>query len=364
MSALEDSGALDHIARWLVGRAPEAKQLPVVVFVGFGIASAFLVNDALVVIGVPVLLAVSRRLSIAARPLLLTLAFSVTVGSVLTPFGNPQNLLVALDSGLTAPVTVFLRYLLVPTAANLAIGALYLRWRFAPELRPAAGASPAPEARLALLPEGGWPERLARHPVLVIFPGTLTVLLTLDITATATGGPQVPIWATAAAGACLLLLVTPNRGPVVRKVNWEILLLFAGLFVVVGAAVHGGLIGAGERLVRLPGPHTSLAGIGVIAATSVVGCQLVSNVPWVAVEIPVLAAAGYGASTPIAWVALAGASTLSGNVTLLGAASNLIVVDLADKAGVRIDLRTFVRDGLPIAAASLLVLVACLLLGL
>ncbi len=362
-SALEASGALDHVARWLVGRAPRPQQLPVVLFVGFGIASAFLVNDALVVIGVPILLAVARRLNVAPRPLLLTLAFAVTVGSALTPFGNPQNLLVALDSGLGDPVTTFLRYLLVPTAVNLALGAVYLRWRFSAELTPSSAAVAPQTTRLPLLPSDGWRDRLSRHPVLYVFPGTMLVLVTLDLTATVVRGPQIPIWMTAAGGASILLLLAPDRLRVVRTVNWEILLLFAGLFVVVGAAVHGGLVAAGERIVRLPGPSDPLAGLGVIAASSIAGCQLVSNVPWVGLEIPVLAGAGYSAATPVAWVALAAASTLSGNVTLLGAASNLIVVELAEKSGVRIGLRTFVRDGLPIAALSLAVLFACLVVG-
>lgn len=362
--ALQDAGALDHLARWLVGRAPRPDQLPVVLFIGFGLASAFLVNDALVVIGVPVLLAVAQRSGAPPRPLLLTLAFGVTVGSALTPLGNPQNLLVSINSGLRAPVTVFLRYLLLPTAINLVAGGYYLRYRFRNELRGSTrGVGPA-DPPVPLIPETGWRVRLLRHPVLVVFPVTLLVLITLDVTATVVGGPVVPIWLTAAAGAVVLLLVTPDRARVVRRVNWEILLLFAGLFVVVAGIVHGGLVQLGESYAPLPGPSRPLAGLATIVTTSVVGAQLVSNVPWVALEIPVLAAAGYGASTPVAWVALAAASTLAGNVTLLGAASNLIVADLAEKAGIRISLRTFMWDGVPIAAMSLAVLVAALLVGL
>ena len=107
--ALERGGSLDHVARWIVGRARRVENLPAVLFLGFGIVSAFLLNDALVLIGAPLVLALSRRLDADPRPLLLTLAFAVTVGSVLTPFGNPQNLLVALQSGVPTPVTVFLR---------------------------------------------------------------------------------------------------------------------------------------------------------------------------------------------------------------------------------------------------------------
>jgi Na+/H+ antiporter NhaD/arsenite permease-like protein len=336
-----------------------------VLFVGFGVASAFLVNDALVVIGVPVLLAVARRIEAPPRPLLLTLAFAVTVGSTLTPFGNPQNLLVSIGSGLRSPVATFLRYLLLPTAVNLLLGAYYLRWRFSRELGRGSGVGGLPPGEaIPLLPSRGWGARVARHPVLVVFPLTLLVLVTLDVTAAVVGGPGVPIWMTAGAGAVVLLLLSPDRGEIVRKVNWEILLLFAGLFVVVAGVVHGGVVRVGEAYLPIPGPSRPAEGLASIVASSVVGAQLVSNVPWVGLQIPVLVAAGYGASTPVAWVALAASSTLAGNVTLLGAASNLIVVDLAERAGVRIGLRAFVRYGLPLAAISLAVLFVALLVGL
>jgi len=304
---LKDAGALDHVARWLVGRAPRTSELPVVLFVGFGLASAFLVNDALVVIGVPVLLAVASRIGVPPRPLLLTLAFSVTVGSVLTPFGNPQNLLVSIDSGMRGPATTFLRYLLLPTAVNLVVGAYYLRWRFGRELgggnvRP----SPAPAKPVPLFPPEGWRERLVRHPVLLVFPLTIILLITLDVTASVVGGAEVPIWMTAGAGAVLLLLVSPDRGPIVRRVNWEILLLFAGLFLVVAGVVHGGVVRLAESLAPLPGPGHPVEGLGTIVGSSLVGAQLFSNVPWVGLEIPVLVGAGYGPGTPVAWVALAG----------------------------------------------------------
>ena len=361
--ALQDAGALAHLARWLVGLAPRAEELPVVLFLGFGLAAAFLVNDALVVIGVPVLLAVALRLRVPARPLLLTLAFAVTVGSALTPFGNPQNLLVAAASGLRAPVATFLRYLLVPTAANLVVGAYYLRWRFRRELQGGTGAPAAPEARIRLLPTGGWGPRLRREPVLAIFPATVAALIGFGVASSVVPIAEVPDWLIAGVGAVALLAVSPSRSTVLRRVNWEILVLFAGLFVVVAGVVHGGLVRAVEAHVALPGPAHPIEGLATIVGTSLVGPQLVSNVPWVGIEIPTLIAAGYSSSTPIAWVGLAAASTLAGNVTLLGAASNLIVADLGERAGVRIGLRTFVRDALPIAAISLGILFACLVVG-
>ena len=99
-----------------------------VLFVGFGLLSMVVVNDALVLVGVPVLVALARRAELPPRPLLLTLAFAVTVGSVATPIGNPQNLLIAASSGSPAPFEEFLRYLLAPVLVTLLAGSLFLRW--------------------------------------------------------------------------------------------------------------------------------------------------------------------------------------------------------------------------------------------
>ncbi len=364
-AGLEQAGALDHLARWLVGRARHPDELPALVFVGFGLASAFLVNDALVVIGAPALLTVARRLRAPPLPLLLALAFGVTVGSALTPLGNPQNLLVSLDSGLPSPIVTFLRYLLLPIGLDLAVGAWYVHRIFRGRLSSGGaslGSPPAPA--VPLLPSGGWRERIVRHPSLVLFPGTMVVLLTVEVTAAAVHGPLVPSWEIALAGAVVLLLASPGRAGLVRTVDWEILLLFAGLFVVVAGAVAGGVIGAFTSLLPIPGPGHRIPGLLAIATTSLGGPQLVSNVPWVALQIPVLVHLGYGPSTPLAWVTLAAASTLAGNVTLLGAASNLIVAEIGRKDGVQLSLTTFVRYGLPLAGLTVGILLACLLVGL
>jgi Na+/H+ antiporter NhaD/arsenite permease-like protein len=364
-SALQESGALDHVARWLVGLAHNPRDLPLVLFCGIGLISALFVNDALVLIGVPILIGVASRLRTDPKPLLLVLAFAVTVGSTLTPFGNPQNLLVAVQSGIRAPVTTFLRYLAVPTAINLVLGGWYLRYVYGRSM-PAADAEYERTRAAAprFFPDGGWRRRLVDHPVLWVFPGTMVVLVTLDVTAAITNGPIVPVWETALAGAVLLVLLTPDRGPVLERVNWSILLLFVGLFVVVAGAVEGGVIPALAGLWPVPGPGHATGALVVVVATSLGGVQVVSNVPWVALQIPVLTGLGYGAGTPIVWVALAAGSTLAGNVSLLGAVSNLILVDTAEKHQITIRLGDFVRHGLPLTAITVAVLVACLFVGL
>jgi Na+/H+ antiporter NhaD/arsenite permease-like protein len=362
--ALEQSGALDHIGRWLVARARRPENLPPVLLVGFAVASAFLLNDALVLVGVPLLLAVARRHRLPAIPLMLTLAFSVTLGSVPTPFGNPQNLLVALASGLTDPVQTFLRYLLLPTVLGVAFGAWYVRRVFRAQFRGVEWPSePEGERTVRLIPRGIPRATWRRHPVLVVFPATMGVLVGVSLLAPFDPSLDVPTWAIALAGALLVLLLSSDRGLVARRVNGSILVLFAGLFLVVGGAVDSGVIGALDILLPLPGPTHAATGLGTIVASSVLGSQIVSNVPWVAFQIPIYASRGYGAATPVAWAALAGASTLAGNVTLLGAASNLIVVELAEKEGVHLRLADFFRYALPLAAVTLAILFLALLAG-
>jgi len=363
-AGLEQAGALDHLARWIVGRARRASDLPLVLFAAVGLVSAFVINDALVLVGVPVLFAVARRLQVSAEPLLLTLAFSVTVGSVLTPFGNPQNLLVSLGSGMNAPVATFLRYLLFPTIVNLFLGGWYLRRVFRAQLTTET-ASVAPSAvPVSLFPTGRLLGLARRFPSILLFPVTMSVLITVDVTSNVSGGAMVPLYAIALGGAIGVLLLTPGRSELFARVDWSIMVLFAALFVVVAGAVAGGLLSGIEALLPIPGPGQPTAATASIIAASLGGSQLVSNVPWVALQIPLLHSIGYGSSTPWAWVALAAGSTLAGNLTLLGAASNLIVVEQAERAGVRIGLARFVKVGLPLTAMTVAVLFAFLLVGL
>jgi len=362
--ALREAGALDHLAHWLIGRARRPSDLPLILFVGLGLVSALFINDALVLVGVPILVGVAARLRTDAKPLVLVLAFAVTVGSTLTPFGNPQNLLIALAAGFSSPVGTFFEYLGIPTAINLVVGGWFLG-RVYRRSMPAADdhfARVRAEAP-ALLPSGGWARRLAAKPVLWVFPVTMGVLIGADLVTAFVHGPTVPIWAIALGGTGVLLVASPRRVSIVRAVNWRILLLFVGLFVVVQGAVVGGVVSQIEGIFPVQGPGHP-ASLLTIVGTTLVGSQAVSNVPWVGLQIPVLTGLGYSARTPIAWMGLAAASTLAGNVTLLGAASNLIVTETAERSGIRIRLHDFVRVGLPLTAITVGVVVACLAVGL
>lgn len=370
--ALEKAGVLTHLASWLLARGGTVERLPTYLFVGFGLLSAFLVNDAIVLLSVPLMLSLAKRAKVPPIPLLLTIAYAVTVGSVMTPLGNPQNALVALSSGISSPFSTFARYLVLPTLLNLAIGGYLVgRW-FGPELSRAAGGHPEKLEPKSISffpasPAGGWWPWIRRRPSVLIFPGTVSFLLFNDLGSSLFGMPALPIWAIALAGALLLLLLHPAGKSLLDEVDWDTLLLFVGLFVVMGAVSIAGLFAGMGNILPIPAAtagHPSAGTLAGVLVSSVLGSQVLSNVPWTALSIPFLQHLGYGSSAPEVWMALAAGSTLAGNLTLMGAASNLIVLTQAERAGVKISFYRFVRYGVPLTLITVAVTFGALLVGI
>lgn len=113
--ALEESGYLSHLAYKIFKKARRVDHLVLLILFGIGIASAFLMNDTLAIVGTPVVLLLAKKHGIKPKVLLLALAFAVTIGSVMSPIGNPQNLLVAINGGVKNPFITFSKFLLMPT---------------------------------------------------------------------------------------------------------------------------------------------------------------------------------------------------------------------------------------------------------
>ncbi|MEM3427681.1 MAG: SLC13 family permease, partial [Nitrososphaerales archaeon] len=124
VTAMDVSGMLEDLAAKLFLKAKKPEDIVYLTFFVFGLASAVLMNDTLALMGTPIMISLAKKMRISSKPLLITLAFSVTIGSALTPMGNPQNLLIALVSGLSAPVLTFVLYLALPTLANLFLTSL------------------------------------------------------------------------------------------------------------------------------------------------------------------------------------------------------------------------------------------------
>jgi Na+/H+ antiporter NhaD/arsenite permease-like protein len=125
--ALEESGYLAHVSQRFFRLGKSTNALVLLIIFASGVLAAFLMNDTLAIVGTPLLLILAKRNQISGKPLLLSLAFGITTGSVLSPIGNPQNLLIALNAGIDNPFLTFIRYLGVPTIINLAIVYFFLR---------------------------------------------------------------------------------------------------------------------------------------------------------------------------------------------------------------------------------------------
>ena len=131
VSALDRSGVLKFVAVKMLSKAGNDLNSILLVFViGFGIISAFLVNDTIALLGIPLIVHISRQISIRPTVLFIALAFGISIGSVMTPIGNPQNLLIAIKSNIPLPFLTFLRWLFIPNYSKSIFNLLYFEGIF------------------------------------------------------------------------------------------------------------------------------------------------------------------------------------------------------------------------------------------
>lgn len=339
--ALEESGYLAHVTSRLFARLRSADAVLLVVLGVMAAASALLMNDTVAIVGTPVVLAVARERGLPPKMMLLALAFAVTIGSVPSPIGNPQNLLIALAGGIPNPFVVFARRLALPSLLNLLVAAVLLRLFHRGEALPAGG-GPAAGGEPAAVRDPA----LARLCRLSVLLAVLTIAVKVTL-AFVPGAPELPLTLVAAAAASPLLAASRRRWALVRDLDWSTLVFFAAMFVLMRSVWDCGLFQqvlgrAGRRLAETP----------VVLVVSVAGSQLVSNVPLVAMLLPLLQNAGASQAT---LTALAAGSTIAGNLFILGAASNVIIIQNAERRGETLTFLEFARVGVPLTAANTLV---------
>lgn len=329
--ALERSGYLNSLAFRLFSRARDGREFILLVLLAMGAFSAILMNDTIAIIGTPVAISYACRFGIDPKRALLALCIAVTTGSVCSPIGNPQNLLIATYGGLSQPFSTFFFFLALPTLVNLAVAYLFLtRGMRKGEYRCAFDGS-----------EGRVKDRdLARLARL-----SLLLVLALIAIRIATGPGLVPLSAIALAGAAPVLLLSRDRLAVARSIDWPTLAFFAAMFVLMQSVYDTGFFQSGIDF----GAVTS---VPLLLGTSVVISQFISNVPFIALFLPLMG--GDGMPVP-SLMALAAGSTIAGNLTVLGAASNVIVIENAERRGYTLTFWEFLKVGAPLTAVQVLV---------
>ncbi len=336
--ALEESGYLSHLAHRMFRRARSLDALVLIILFGMGGLSALLMNDTLAIIGTPLVLLLAKNNGIHSKIVLLALAFGVTIGSAASPIGNPQNLLIAINGGIANPFVTFLRYLFLPSALNLFLAYLLTRFAFRKHFR---------HPPLAESPELIKDRELARLAkislvllVALIAVKIITVLLRLDI--------DFRLTYIALAAALPVILFSPRRFAVLKKIDWKTLVFFAAMFVLMESVWESGIFQS-----LLEKWDIDLTSTAMILGISVVMSQFISNVPLVALYLPVLMQAG--ASTA-GLMALAAGSTIAGNLSVLGAASNVIIIQNSEgRCEQTLTFMDFIKIGLPLTALNILV---------
>jgi Na+/H+ antiporter NhaD/arsenite permease-like protein len=299
------------------------------------VLSALFINDTLVMMLTPIVLDVTLAAGINPVPYLIGLAVSANVGSMATIIGNPQNILIGASSGLS--FADFSGALVPPAVIILFISYVLIILVFPKEFR---------RIRFPPVPAG---------KVFIYKPLLLKSLVSfLAMAAGLMAG--LPVSLAGLSGAALLLItrrVKPER--VFADVDWSLLVLFPSLFVLTRAAQDSWLFGhfyawaVGSMSRSIP----------LLAVLSAAMSQLISNVPTVMLLRPLVP----GMPDPrLGWLALSSATTLAGNLTLLGSVANLIVAELASRRAVHLSFYQYLKVGLPLTLLGISLTTAWLLL--
>jgi Na+/H+ antiporter NhaD/arsenite permease-like protein len=298
-----------------------------------GALSAVFSNDIICLAMAPVLADACLQRRLDPVPYLLALACAANVGSALTLIGNPQNMLIG--EALHLSFGGYLREAALPVLLGLAAtwGVILLhvcgRWACPAPLQ----ADPAELERRA--------EGYAHFDRWQTTKG-LTVAAVLLVVFLAAPWPRE---LAALAGAGLLLLSRRlHSRHMLGLVDWELLVLFVGLFVINHAFQQTGL--TAEAVKRLAETGLHLEQPGPLFVLTFLLSNIVSNVPAVMLLLPL-------ATHPMAGTLLALASTLAGNLLIVGSIANIIVVDAAERRGLHIDWRRHARVGVPVTLATL-----------
>ncbi len=300
-----------------------------------GALSAILTNDVVCFALTPLLGASLIQAGLKPLPFLIALACATNIGGALTPIGNPQNILISQRMGLP-----FLPFVLA-CAIPVVLSAIFL---YALIARSVPNKNEWREAKMDPTQNPDLDLPAARKAILLTLATLALFLLPIPNYLTALG----------IAGAVLISRRMHTRA-MLAQVDWQLLTLFIGLFVVVRGLELSGWVEAARKALADRGADLSRP--VVYLPFVVVLSNLVGNVPAVMLLLPFLkmnAQTGH---------ALALASTFAGNAILPGSIANLIVAEHAERLGIRFGFREHLRIGLPVTLVSLVIVWLAMILG-
>ncbi|HSO28963.1 MAG TPA: ArsB/NhaD family transporter, partial [Candidatus Sulfomarinibacteraceae bacterium] len=309
------------------------------------VLSAFLDNVTTVVLLAPVTLSIAAILGVTPIPFLVSEIIASNIGGTATLIGDPPNILIGSAAGLD--FAAFLVNLTPVVILILVAFIVTLRVRYRADL---SVSDDLREAAMSL-DEG----EVISDPVLlrrsILIIGATLVGFVLH-------GPLGYEPATVALlGATALMLVTRmDPEGILREVEWPTLFFFVGLFMLVEGIVHVGIIDAlAEGLFELTAGDLTVTTLGLLWLSGIASA-IVDNIPYTATMIPVIQGLGSaGLNAEPLWWALALGACLGGNATIIGASANVVVANLAGRAGHPITFRGFLPFGVLVTLESLVI---------
>lgn len=336
--ALVESGYLYALSFRFFISARATGGLVALILIVFGLFSAVLMNDTLAVIGTPLVLYFAEKDNIPHSLLLLSLCFATTLGSALSPIGNPQNLLIAVGGNVQNPFVTYLKYLAVPTIINLFIAYYVLKFFYRPHFheKPLSIMAPHPlDKGLA---------RIAKFSLLAV----VVLIMAKVVTSFAFKGFDFKLSWIAVAASLPVIILSPKRFKILKRLDWHTLIFFAGMFVLMEAVWMTGFF---QSIIGNYSEGFNSRGFTLVLSAAL--SQLLSNVPFVAMYLP---AALHSGADELTLMALSAGSTAAGNLLILGAASNIIIIQNAEKrAGKTVTFFEFAKAGVPLTVINLFV---------
>ncbi len=333
VSTLKLEGFFSFIASKTISySSSRVKLLTIIVFVT-GVASAFLVNDAVVLLFTPIIISITRKTNLNPVPYLIAEILSSNIGSAMTITGNPQNMLIGISSNIS--YVDFLIKLLPVSIFGMIIIVFVLRIFYRKHFQD--------NSPLVFESDYQYDFKKMRVSVfiflLVVLGFFLGKILSLSIPIIALTGASL-----------ILLLGRAKPSLVIKDIDWVLLLFFASLFILVSSIQSLGLLDSFINI-ELTENLSSIVGLHSL---SLIMSQILSNVPYTVLMVPLMEVL----NNENLWLSLASSATLAGNATIIGAMANLIVIESSEKEGVKISFWEFFKVGIITTIITLILSIA------
>ncbi len=347
VSVLRQTGVFEYVAIWAAKRAKGSPlRIMILLVLVTAAASALLDNVTTVLLIAPVTLLVCDRLEINAAPFLIAEVLASNIGGAATLVGDPPNIIIASRGGLTfndflvhmAPIVIIVMVVFVVMLPRLFRGSFDV--------------DPARVADVMALEE----REAIRNPALLVKCGVVLALVFTAFIAHGVLHIEPSIVALLGAGA-LILISRLDRSDYLSGVEWETLLFFVGLFVMVGALVKTGVVDQMARVAIEATGGDALVTVMLILGVSAPVSGIIDNIPYVATMAPIVSELAAGIPDPghsqALWWALGLGADFGGNLTAIGASANVVMLGIARRADNPISFWDFTRKGAIVTVMSI-----------